>query len=165
VDVVGAFNCVDTRAQGHHAIQAAYKPSVKLVLASRQPDIPMIFGGSYDTNKAKDFTADNVGITPLVLKISAATQFQFDVSIESTALQRDGVGILADLAGTGTNGATAVEVYYTDFLNQPFRRYVGNLDAAGTNTYDGTVAVPFAAAMPQPGAGFFLLSSLYGQDP
>jgi hypothetical protein len=59
-----AFNQVDTMALGHHAIQAAFKPSLKIVLSSDQPDIPMIFGGFYDTNKAQDFAADNVGITP-----------------------------------------------------------------------------------------------------
>lgn len=64
VDVSGAFNQVDTAAQGHHAIQAAFKPSLKLVVTSDQPDIPMIFGGLYDTGKAQDFAADNVGITP-----------------------------------------------------------------------------------------------------
>ena len=37
----------------------------------------MIFGGIYETGSTSDFAADNVGITPLVLKSSTATQFQF----------------------------------------------------------------------------------------
>lgn len=72
VNVVGAFNCVDTRAQGHHAIQAAYKPSLSFSLVSEQEDIPMIFGGIYETGSSSDFAADNVGITPLVLRTSIA---------------------------------------------------------------------------------------------
>ena len=42
-------------------------------------------------------------------------------------------------------------------MNQTFRRYVGNLDAAGANGYTGTVAVPFPATSPHPVTGFFRL--------
>ncbi len=155
VDVAGAFNQVDTAALGHHAIQAAFKPSLKLTLASADPDIPMIFGGFYDTNKAQDFAADSVGVTPLVLKSSSATQFQFAVALESTALSGDGRGILCDLAATGAPPASATEVYYTESLSHPFRRYVGDLNLTTPTASTGTVAIPFPPDAPPPAAGFF----------
>ncbi|MCU0856832.1 MAG: hypothetical protein MUC65_00320 [Pontiellaceae bacterium] len=159
VDVIGDFNCVDTLPQGHRAIQAAYKPDIKLALSARYPT-PMIFGGIYDTNLSKAFNEDNIGITPLILTNSTATEFQFDVAIESTSLPGDGIGILAGLSADGTNDLSKVEVYYTDSLAQPFRRLVGELAAAGAHRYTGTVAVPFPKNPPYPAAGFFKLEIL-----
>ncbi len=159
VDVTGAFNQIDTAAQGYHAIQAAFKPSVKLVLTSADPVIPMTFGGSYDTGKAQDFTADNVGITPLVLTSSPSTQFTFSVAIESAALSGDGIGIICDLTATGALPASTAEVYYTDSLSRPFRRYVGDLNLTAPTACTGTVAVPFPPTQPRPSSGFLRLKT------
>ena len=115
----------------------------------------MIFGGLYDTNKAQDFSADNVGITPLVLKSSSATQFQFAVAIEFAALPGDGIGILCDLAATGSPPASVAEVYYTESLSLPFRRYVGDLPMTAPTGCTGTVAIPFPPSQPPPISGFF----------
>ncbi len=157
VDVAGAFNQVDTAAQGHHAIQAAFKPSMTLVLTSADPGIPMVFGGLYTTSKAQDFTADNVGITPLVLTNSMSTEFQFTVLLESSALPGDGRGMLCDLAAAGTPAASTAEVYYAESLYQPFRRYVGNLPLTTPAACTGTVAIPFPPDSPPPAAGFLRL--------
>ena len=50
----------------------------------------MIFGAMYNTTESKLFYADNVGITPLILKQSNRTEFHFDVKFESVALPGDG---------------------------------------------------------------------------
>jgi hypothetical protein len=50
----------------------------------------MIFGGIYDMTLNKTFWADNIAITPLILKSSASTQYSFDVYFKSTALAGDG---------------------------------------------------------------------------
>jgi hypothetical protein len=157
INVSGAFNQVDTAAQGHHAIQAAFKPSLKLTLTSETPEIPMIFGGLYDTSKAQDFSADNVGITPLVLTSSTSTQFQFTIAIESAALPGDGLGILCNLAATGALPATTAEVFYTESLSSPFRRYVGDLGIFSASACTGTVAIPFPPDVPVPRTGFLRL--------
>jgi len=46
-----------------------------------------MFGGAYDLNESKLFWADNVGITPLISRISPETVFYFDVTLESVALE------------------------------------------------------------------------------
>jgi hypothetical protein len=71
-------------------IEPAYKPSLKVRLTIQQPGIPMISGAIYDRAKSQDFWADNIGITPLILKESTETQFQFTVEFESKALPGDG---------------------------------------------------------------------------
>lgn len=102
VDVSGRFNNVDTCAQGHSGIKAAYKPSLKVALASQQAGIPMIFGGMYDTGKAQDFWEDNVGITPLVLKQSGFIQYDFELVFGSEALPGDGTLLDGDVNGDCT---------------------------------------------------------------
>ncbi len=50
---------------------------------------PMIFGAMYDVNSSKLFSADNVGITPLLLNSSTLKQFNFAVDFQSTALPEE----------------------------------------------------------------------------
>jgi hypothetical protein len=79
-----------TVALGYERIDPAYKPSLKVVLTSEQPGIPMIFGAIFDRSKGQDFWEDSIGVTPLILKESTATQFDFQVEFESMALPGDG---------------------------------------------------------------------------
>jgi hypothetical protein len=90
IEVIGRYNKVDTAAQGHHPINPAHKPTLKLVLNSNKQDIKMIIGYYFDTKKRTQFWADNVGITPLILKTSQLKQFSFNVYYESSALPGDG---------------------------------------------------------------------------
>ncbi len=50
---------------------------------------PLIFGALYDTAASKLFFADNVGVTPLVLKTTSLKTFAFDVAFESEALDEE----------------------------------------------------------------------------
>jgi hypothetical protein len=96
VNAVGRLNTVDTAAQGLAPIQPAYKPGVKVVLTSGQPGAPMTFGGQYTVSAAKDSKADNVGITPLILKKSTLTTYTFGVTFTSTPVSQDGTDINRD---------------------------------------------------------------------
>jgi hypothetical protein len=89
VDVKGQYNVVDTAKQGLAAIAAAYKPSLGLALANQATGLPMIFGAAYDTAKSADFSADNVGVTPIVLKSWTGHAVTFDVAVTSSALPGD----------------------------------------------------------------------------
>ena len=85
IDAVGQFNNVDTTKQGYAPIAPAFKPGLKVILTSPRSEI--MFGGAYDLNESKLFWADNVGITPLVSRVSPETVFYFDVTLESVALE------------------------------------------------------------------------------
>jgi len=85
IDVQGNYNNVNTSAQGYEPIAPAYKPSMKVILQSKISGISMIFGGIYDTTKSKQFWADNVGITPLILNSDTGRNFNFDIQFESEA--------------------------------------------------------------------------------
>jgi len=87
IDVVGAFNTVDTQAMGQAPIEAAFKPDLKVSLTSQQVDAAMHFGGLYDQSKRQDPYADNVGITPWIAYSNQKTSFTFDVVIESTVVE------------------------------------------------------------------------------
>lgn len=82
INAVGAHNVVDTAAQGHEPIAAAYKPSLRIGLSGDAP--VLTFGAIYDLALAQDFWEDNVGITPLIRAGSPGTVFRFDVTFEST---------------------------------------------------------------------------------
>lgn len=158
IETSGAYNEVDTEAQGLNPIQAAYKPSLKLVLISQSPGANMQFGGIFTFDLTQDFKADNIGITPIVITNSSRTNFDFDVTISSSALPQDGVGVdaalMASYSGTGTNLA----VRYANGVNQPFKQLVGFAPKTGANTYSGTVRVPYPpSGVPLPEAGFFRL--------
>jgi hypothetical protein len=89
IDVKGQYNVVDTAGQGIPAIAAAYKPGLTLTLANQATGLPMIFGALYDTAKSTDFSADNVGVTPIVLKSWTGREATFDVVVTSSALPGD----------------------------------------------------------------------------
>lgn len=84
INVIGQYNNVDTLAQGYAPIAPALKPSVRVAYSSKTPGIPMIFGAIYDLAQRFFFWADNIGITPLILQSSTATEYAFDVTVEST---------------------------------------------------------------------------------
>ena len=88
IKVTGNYNNIDTKKQGYKSIKAAYKPSLEFTLTSQNSGVPMIFGAMYDTTKSKDFSADNIGITPLILKNSTDSNFRFDISFVSQALPK-----------------------------------------------------------------------------
>jgi hypothetical protein len=89
IDVKGQYNVVDTARQGLPAITAAYKPGLTLMLTSETTGLPMIFGAAFDTAKSTDFSADNVGVTPILLKSWTGNEMTFDVVVTSTALSGD----------------------------------------------------------------------------
>ncbi len=90
VNVIGNCNDIDSAAQGYAAITPAFKPSIKVVLASHDAETGIRYGSIYNLDKRKDFWEDNVGITPIILQSSTATSFSFDVQLESSALSGDG---------------------------------------------------------------------------
>ena len=75
--VEGAYNHVDTAAQGYDSIDAAYKPSLLLTLAGA----PMSFGGIYNLREQALFFADNVGMQPLVLAPFSETELNFTLAM------------------------------------------------------------------------------------
>ncbi|GMW02376.1 MAG: hypothetical protein AMXMBFR84_35120 [Candidatus Hydrogenedentota bacterium] len=89
IDVKGQYNEVDSAAQGHAPIEAAYKPSLKVLLQADA--FVLTFGGFYDTSVAQDFWEDNVGITPLIRAGTTGTNFNLGVGFESQALPGDGI--------------------------------------------------------------------------
>lgn len=90
INVKGQYNNVDTAAQGYEPIDAAYKPSVKVTLASRETGAGITFGARYETAYAQDFWQDNVGITPLIRVGNPRTEFRFKVKLLSKPLPGDG---------------------------------------------------------------------------
>ena len=158
IEVVGDYYQLDATAQSYCAIQAAYKPTLTVVFASRTNNIPMIFGGIYDTASATAFFADNVGITPLVLKTSALTQYTFDVTFTSAALAGDGPEWDADLTATYAVGGPTLAVHFSEALENPFKQLVGYLNQTGADAYAGTVSVPYPqTASHFPSTGFFIV--------
>ena len=93
IAIPGCLNDIDAAAQGHTPIAAAYKPGLCLTLRLRPPAAALSFAAIYDTAKAGDFWADNVAITPLVLRRSPLKRFAFDVTISSQAPPGDGVSV------------------------------------------------------------------------
>jgi hypothetical protein len=143
VETTGAWNQVDTAAQGLCPIQAAYKPTVKVGLTTGDQTVPMVFGGIYATDRSKDFSADNVGITPVITAASPTTEFNFAVSLEATPLGGDGTGIEADLSATFPGAGASIAVTYKSDLTFSIWRLVGSLPATTGDSYAGTVVVPF----------------------
>jgi hypothetical protein len=87
VNVSGAYNNVDTAAQGLAAIEPAYKPSLSVVLSSTQQiDAAMIFCGFYAEAQSKNFAADNVAIHAIVRQGTIPTEFHYRVDFASLAL-------------------------------------------------------------------------------
>jgi hypothetical protein len=90
INVTGAYNNVNTAAQGFQAIAPAYKPSLEVDLISKNPKVQIIFAGIFDLPQKKIFYFDNVGLTPLILNSSPITKFNFDIRFKSKALPEDG---------------------------------------------------------------------------
>jgi hypothetical protein len=88
IDLKGNYNDVDTLAQGYtFRIEPAYKPNMKIRLERLTSDTTrtkMILGTAFDETKSQDFSADNVAITPLILKTAPDTTFNYDITFEST---------------------------------------------------------------------------------
>jgi hypothetical protein len=85
LNVVGEANAVDTVALGQPSqIAAASKPGLSLTLtAPLGPDLA--FGGTFDTTKARDPFADNVGVIALVPEHATdTTQLLLRLESEST---------------------------------------------------------------------------------
>ena len=95
MDLIGCYNNVDTLAQGHpFRIEPAYKPNMRVKIERRTIDevrTKMILGTAYDENKKQDPFADNVSITPLILKSAPEKIFNFDVWFESTPFRKNNV--------------------------------------------------------------------------
>ncbi|MCK5861533.1 MAG: hypothetical protein KAH38_03545, partial [Candidatus Hydrogenedentes bacterium] len=89
IHLTGDYNIVDTAGQGLVPIEAAYKPSINVTLASTSPNTGITFGAAYDLGSSQYFASDNIGITPLILVGNPRTNFLFDVTFESTALPGD----------------------------------------------------------------------------
>lgn len=141
VDMPGCYNIVDTIAQGHSfAIKPAYKPGVDILITSTQAGLPMIFGAIFTTSRGQDFTADNIGITP-VIKATSLTTFHFDVAFSSTALPDDQRGRYLLLTAFDTNLAPFIGAYYADGPTDTFSR-IGSVRRVSGNTYQGEIRVP-----------------------
>jgi hypothetical protein len=170
ITALGAFYDVDTLAQtwtNFHAIQAAYKPSLRVVLDAAESGYGMIPGFIYTTSESQLYHADNVGITPVIPASLSVTQFTYAVSVESAALAGDGTGwdvALSADSSTGTN-LPAVEVYFEEEIATPrTNRLVGFLAPSGPTNYAGSLEVPRrpGSALPQ---GFFRLVAPAGVPP
>ncbi len=156
VTVIGDYNEVDTAAQMKCPIQAAYKPTMTVALTSHQPNLPMRFCGIYTIAEAQNFAADNIGINAIIKQPITVTNYAFDVAFQSTALSQDGIGIDATLTAAFPTNASEIAVYYTPSLLGQFNRLVGSLPWFSSNTYQGTIGVPFPpTGGPMPTQGYF----------
>jgi hypothetical protein len=90
INLQGQHNVVDTAMLGFDPIEHAYKPSLKVVLKTKKEGVWMTFGASFNRSLARDFAADNVGVTPLIRVGTKLTEFLFQFDFESDALSDDG---------------------------------------------------------------------------
>lgn len=150
----GDFCDVDTLAQSEtnfRAIQAAYKPSLRVDLVAQAPGYGLIPGFGYQTSLSRIYLADNVGITPVITSGSTTTQFVYDVSIESWALPGDGTGmdVVLDATTAVATNWPSIEVYMEESLAVcRTNRLVGFIGHTGATNYHGSVEIP-----KRPGAG------------
>jgi hypothetical protein len=159
MEIVGAWNQVDVpRQDGVHPIQAANKPTVLVEYSSSTPlDGGLRFGALYSVDVAQDYTADNIGITPLIFRTSSQTSFSFNVTFASSARPTDGKGIEATLTATALAGnPDAIDIFYADSLTgSHFRRFVGELQPVTAGHYRGHIYVPNALVTEPVTHGFF----------
>ena len=90
ITMVGQYNDIHTEELGHARIAAAHKPTVRIALQSATPGVHMAMGYAFRRRKATLFWADNIGVTPMILKSSPHKTYSFDIRYESTALPGDG---------------------------------------------------------------------------
>ncbi len=114
IDVSGNLYNVNTTAQNYSAIAAAYKPSMKVVLNSRDSGIRMMFGGIYNLAEAQQFWQDNIGVTPLIQQPTTKTNYTFDVTFYSKAPAGDGFVYWENRSIKIVNGK--IKVNGSDFL-------------------------------------------------
>ena len=148
----GAYNIVDTVRQPDPAhpgeylepIAAAYKPAVRIRMDLQQSgqNTPFIFGASFDTAKATDFSADNIGVTPQVRWFAAGTQFTFALTIESQASPDDANLLDATLVVSHPSAQPVMDVLFTPSLAPTTWQRRGSLKRRGDGTFSGTVKVP-----------------------
>ncbi|MGD0383684.1 MAG: hypothetical protein ABSA77_09195 [Thermoguttaceae bacterium] len=97
IEAVGTVNVVDTLALGYgYQIAIARKPTLQLSLQEQSSSLGNLinFGGVFDTSKARDFTADNIGMNHLVEQNrTSQTSLNFSVDIQS----EPGVGLQRNL--------------------------------------------------------------------
>src|SRR5687767_8462007 len=120
-------------------------------IAREQRPIPMIFGGIYNTAKSKLFFEDNVGITPLILKESTSTNFQFQVEIRSKALPEDGRGMSFEIATQAPLDMLRLEVVFSEKVGED-EISIGGLPLSNDLNFKGTVHLPIltqGAKVPQ----------------
>ncbi|MEK6885029.1 MAG: hypothetical protein AABY22_35685 [Nanoarchaeota archaeon] len=87
IDVIGQYNQVLQKG-----VSPAYKPNLWVKIQRLNPfsDLSrMISGSFYDESRSQDFSADNVGITPLILKDAPETFFFFNIWLKSTPYRPD----------------------------------------------------------------------------
>jgi len=135
----GAFNNIDTAAQGYCPIKPAWKPSVMVQLHDPGWNT-MTFGGFYTLSEAANFWSDNIAITPLVRATQSLTNFQYDVWMRSAAPPADGLGESIDLAVLCTNcPPDQIDVFKADQPSGPYNWLLGSVFPAGGGVYTGTV--------------------------
>jgi autotransporter-associated beta strand protein len=104
IEAVGTVNVVDTIALGYgYQIAIARKPTLQLSLQEQSSTLGnlMNFGGAFDTTKASDFTADNIGMNHLVEQNrTSQTSLNFSVNIQS----EPGIGLGRNLVWSQTGG-------------------------------------------------------------
>jgi len=83
VEVLGAYNEVDSAAQGYAPIKPAHKPTVRLVLETVDGKPVLSFGAMYDQAAGKQFWADNVGAVGLRLKPLGGESIELKVTFDS----------------------------------------------------------------------------------
>ena len=141
----GATNEVDTVRQGYAAIKLAYKPNLTVTLASQTGD-SVCFGAMYDENRDKDFTADNIGITPWAHRDDLAVEYVFDLSFESEAVPGDRLMHEVSLTAVGEASLPWLGLLYSPLLTGDYFR-IGSVSATAPGAFSGTVK--------SPGPGFF----------
>lgn len=154
----GAYNIVDTARQLNpdpkHAgkylepIAAAYKPSVRVRMDLQQSgqNIPFMFGAIFDTAKATDFSADNIGVTPQVRWFATGTQFTFALTIESQALPEDANLLDATLVVSHPSALPVMDALFTPALVPATWQRRGSLKRRGNGTFSATIKIPDGAS-------------------
>lgn len=123
---------VDTVRQGYQAIAPATKPSLKVILQSRDSSMKVSFGRNYDTSQSTFFWADNIGVTPWVGSPNAVTNYIFDISLNSTVPSNDCYSSEITLEGIDSTLPAYGGVYFSSNMTNQFSR-VGSIKRDGTN--------------------------------
>ncbi|MEI7900193.1 MAG: hypothetical protein WCK89_08065 [bacterium] len=164
ITAVGTFNDIDTLAQSwtnFRAIQAAYKPSLRVDLTAQDAGYGMIPGFIYTSAASKLYYSDNVGITPVIGSGVSATGFAYSVSLDSWPPEGDGTGVDVRMAAAHDGGTDwpSVEAYFTeDLADTRTNRFVGVLELSAPGLYEGFREVP-RAPWSDGHCGFFRLTA------